>query len=392
MVRRPTALMALISATTPYPCPRPLRMGIAFMLVALLALLWSQSQAVASVTLSYFQAEADDSSNSIVVTWGTETEVDTILFRLWRSTRPDPDSATQVAQEGARGSAVTGSSYEYVDDDLNPGQTYYYWLYEVTSQGNVKPLATSDMVDGYITAVAPAAPPRATATRTATPTTSATLVTPTPTAQQTATPTATPTPSLAPTATKAATQPGNDDADTTDVPAALTPTSSASGSVRTSEPADTPSTSSQPTIPATVQASSGPSPVGQSNPTALPQATPVTATTPVALAFEKAAGSPTPERGSTPTATFNLQESGREGSGDRQPDSEAASPEYRMTPSATPHSASGSARLPRPTATPRIVSSERPDNTRSLLTVVGAGGLCGAGLLALAALFVWRRR
>jgi hypothetical protein len=51
------------------------------------------------------------------------------------------------------------------------------------------------------------------------------------------------------------------------------------------------------------------------------------------------------------------------------------------------------AQLVRPTATPRPSdSSGGGDNTSSLLVVIGAGSLCGAVLLILAVVFVWRRR
>ena len=47
----------------------------------------------------------------------------------------------------------------------------------------------------------------------------------------------------------------------------------------------------------------------------------------------------------------------------------------------------------RPTATPRPTEEAgETSNVSSLVLVVGGGSLCGAGLLALVALFVWRRR
>jgi hypothetical protein len=50
-------------------------------------------------------------------------------------------------------------------------------------------------------------------------------------------------------------------------------------------------------------------------------------------------------------------------------------------------------RQARPTATPRPTEAAGGSSQVStLLMVVGGGSLCGAGLLILVALFVWRRR
>ena len=56
-------------------------------------------------------------------------------FRVKRSTTNDQQGATTVATVPQQGTATTGASYTYPDGNLTTGQTYYYWLYELTSNG-----------------------------------------------------------------------------------------------------------------------------------------------------------------------------------------------------------------------------------------------------------------
>lgn len=68
----------------------------------------------------------------IRIEWETETEVDTAGFNIYRSTAENGDFAklneTLIA---SRGSPVSGASYEYVDDNVDAGQTYFYLLEDV---------------------------------------------------------------------------------------------------------------------------------------------------------------------------------------------------------------------------------------------------------------------
>ena len=62
--------------------------------------------------------------------WETVLEKNTWGFRIWRNTSSDRGTALLITPETilARGS---GSSYEWVNPDVTPGVTYWYWLEEV---------------------------------------------------------------------------------------------------------------------------------------------------------------------------------------------------------------------------------------------------------------------
>lgn len=69
----------------------------------------------------------------VEINWETATEQETAGFYLYRSNSPDgefvilnPDGIVN-----AEGSPVSGASYTYVDEEVVPGETYYYLLEEV---------------------------------------------------------------------------------------------------------------------------------------------------------------------------------------------------------------------------------------------------------------------
>ncbi|MDT8304703.1 MAG: hypothetical protein RRC07_02105 [Anaerolineae bacterium] len=94
-------------------------------LFAVLGLLWLLL--AAAIVIWQFVAPI-----RITVTWETETEVNSAGFNIYRSQAPD--GAYQRLNDQlvpSRGSPVTGASYQYVDDDVAAGETYYYRLEDV---------------------------------------------------------------------------------------------------------------------------------------------------------------------------------------------------------------------------------------------------------------------
>lgn len=118
--------------------------------MALIILAATASVALAGVGLTYFDATPGPGAAQITVSWETETEVEAVAFRIVRSTQPLVQTATVVATMAAVGSGTGGAIYNFVDMSLVPGQRYYYWLYEITTNGELHLLTQA------ATAVAPA--------------------------------------------------------------------------------------------------------------------------------------------------------------------------------------------------------------------------------------------
>lgn len=116
--------------------------------LALVLSLVIAAPARAGVGLSYFEVVQGASPSQVVVTWGTETETDTAAFVIKRATNPDPAQASIIHIEPARGSAITGFDYRYTDTGLTPGQVYYYWLFELTTDGQLVNLGARQITAG----------------------------------------------------------------------------------------------------------------------------------------------------------------------------------------------------------------------------------------------------
>ncbi|NUO07665.1 MAG: SBBP repeat-containing protein, partial [Candidatus Brocadia sp.] len=87
-----------------------------------------------AITLTYFHARAGK-DGSVTLTWQTATEVDNAGFNLYRS--ESKDGAYQQINNTlipARGNAVSGAGYSYVDTPSSSG-TYYYKLEDVDYYG-----------------------------------------------------------------------------------------------------------------------------------------------------------------------------------------------------------------------------------------------------------------
>ena len=73
-----------------------------------------------------------DRAGDIEIEWTTETEQQTAGFYLYRSESEDGEFV-RISEEmlPAQGSAVSGASYIYIDQNLPSGVTYYYLLEEI---------------------------------------------------------------------------------------------------------------------------------------------------------------------------------------------------------------------------------------------------------------------
>jgi hypothetical protein len=75
-----------------------------------------------------------------VIHWETALELDTLGFNILRSTSLDGERVQlneQLIPSQAPGGF--GGSYEFVDYDIQPGVTYYYWLAFVETSGEPTP-------------------------------------------------------------------------------------------------------------------------------------------------------------------------------------------------------------------------------------------------------------
>jgi hypothetical protein len=88
-----------------------------------------------AIDLASFTATQQD--GTVVLDWETVTEVDNLGFNLYRAEAPDGQrlrlNGTLIPGQ-APGSPV-GGSYQFVDEAVRPGVTYYYWLEDLDLSG-----------------------------------------------------------------------------------------------------------------------------------------------------------------------------------------------------------------------------------------------------------------
>ncbi len=332
--------------------------------------------ALAAVGLTSFEVTPNSNNRELVVTWTTETEVDTVAFRLKRATVQDANAATDVVTLPALGAGVGGGSYAHTDTDLTSGTRYYYWLYEITSSGDVT----------LLTAPINATPGQTGPTNTATPTATArpTTALPTATSPATATPTTrpaanapaptlTPLPSSTPVATNTPVPTNNAAAATTAIVNTPVPTNAP-------QSGDTPESAGQ-TTPA-VNSTDAIAPESQPAPVVEGEITP---------AIDAGAGERT-EQGQDALTTPAAQDGEAAPTDLTSVDTPTAQAVAENNPQVTAAASDSQPTVARPTATPRPSRSDESGGATGLLAVIGGGSLCAAALLALVAFFVWRRR
>lgn len=76
----------------------------------------------------------EKSDDAFILRWKTLSEFRVWGFRLWRGVTPDVNQATLLTPQGIPASGV-GNTYTYLDRDVEPGVTYWYWLETLTVDG-----------------------------------------------------------------------------------------------------------------------------------------------------------------------------------------------------------------------------------------------------------------
>jgi hypothetical protein len=76
---------------------------------------------------------------SVRIEWTTESEVDTLGFNLLREELSDPGNGMQINPQLilAQGSPISGTSYQFMDRDVQPGKSYSYHLIEIDNSNEI---------------------------------------------------------------------------------------------------------------------------------------------------------------------------------------------------------------------------------------------------------------
>ena len=73
---------------------------------------------------------------SVIISWETATEFETAGYAIYRSDSPDgPFVKVSPDLIPASTDPLTGGVYDYQDDNVRAGQTYYYQLEEIETTG-----------------------------------------------------------------------------------------------------------------------------------------------------------------------------------------------------------------------------------------------------------------
>jgi uncharacterized repeat protein (TIGR01451 family) len=88
-----------------------------------------------AVELLYFQGERQE--DDVILRWATAVEIDNFGFRLLRSSTGSLVDAVEIGLVPGQGrGTASGASYTFIDEEVEPDQTYTYWLVDVDVNGN----------------------------------------------------------------------------------------------------------------------------------------------------------------------------------------------------------------------------------------------------------------
>ncbi len=95
-------------------------------LLVLIGILWL----LLAAALFFYQLVVP---SKVEIKWETATEQQTAGFNIFRSNNPDGEFVLINENKliDSQGSPVSGARYKFIDDEVNPGETYYYVLEEV---------------------------------------------------------------------------------------------------------------------------------------------------------------------------------------------------------------------------------------------------------------------
>ena len=85
------------------------------------------------VELSIFTATSID--NGVLLSWRTETEVNNVGFAIYRSEEKDGKYVKIAFIPGAGNSGIA-KDYQFADEGVEPGKTYFYYLEDIDIAGN----------------------------------------------------------------------------------------------------------------------------------------------------------------------------------------------------------------------------------------------------------------
>jgi hypothetical protein len=93
------------------------------------------ANAPTAVTMAEFSAAFQPTQ--VVVRWQTALEIDAIGFNLYRASSLDGERTqlnTELILSQSPG-GLGGAAYEFIDSNVLPGETYYYWLVFIDTSG-----------------------------------------------------------------------------------------------------------------------------------------------------------------------------------------------------------------------------------------------------------------
>ncbi|MBC8160226.1 MAG: hypothetical protein H7Z42_03320 [Roseiflexaceae bacterium] len=91
-----------------------------------------------AIQLTSFTAQAGAQGTNL--RWTTAAERDSAFFHILRSSDQNIANASRLTTQEivARGGPTAGAEYQWLDGSVQPGSTYYYWLQETETSGNVR--------------------------------------------------------------------------------------------------------------------------------------------------------------------------------------------------------------------------------------------------------------
>ncbi len=117
-----------------------LRKRVKFFFKLALAAAGAASISTVSASVSIAQFSALSKADRIVISWDTGQELDNAGFHVWRGEMNELSQALQITEAVIppnNPGQTLGSHYEYEDDAIEENVSYFYWLQDIDTWGNV---------------------------------------------------------------------------------------------------------------------------------------------------------------------------------------------------------------------------------------------------------------